>query len=234
MIDFGAAATAELERLEDQEGERERLRAAESDLREALVAAAALLTAARDAAAKRLATRRQCRAAAAGPSGRRVRRDAGAGRGRTIRRGSRHLHVRPEPRRAAAAARPDRVGRRGQPPLARPEGRAGGGRRDAAAHLRRGRCRRRRTQRRRGRGAAEGAQRSSPGPVRHPSGPGRGPRRRARRRRKAHDVDGRTVTEARELAPEERAVELAAMLAGEGAGDEAHAAAEALLRAAAG
>ena len=49
-----------------------------------------------------------------------------------------------------------------------------------------------------------------------------------------HTTDGRTVTEARELAPEERAVELAAMLAGEGAGDEAHAAAEALLRAAAG
>ena len=47
-------------------------------------------------------------------------------------------------------------------------------------------------------------------------------------------TDGRTVTEARALAPEERAAELAAMLAGEGAGDEAHAAAEALLRAAAG
>ena len=47
-------------------------------------------------------------------------------------------------------------------------------------------------------------------------------------------MDGRTITEARGLAPEERAAELAAMLAGEGAGDEAHAAAEALLRAAAG
>jgi len=45
-------------------------------------------------------------------------------------------------------------------------------------------------------------------------------------------VDGRTVTDARELAPAERTTELAAMLAGEGAGDEAHAAAEALLRAA--
>jgi DNA repair protein RecN (Recombination protein N) len=43
-------------------------------------------------------------------------------------------------------------------------------------------------------------------------------------------VDGRTVTEARLLAPDDRAVELAAMLAGEGAGEEAHAAAEALLR----
>ena len=45
-------------------------------------------------------------------------------------------------------------------------------------------------------------------------------------------VDGRTTTEARLLGAEERATELAAMLGGEGAGDEAHAAAEALLRAA--
>jgi DNA repair protein RecN (Recombination protein N) len=46
-------------------------------------------------------------------------------------------------------------------------------------------------------------------------------------------VDGRTTTEARLLSPTERAGELAAMLAGEGAGDEAQAAAEALLRSAA-
>ena len=45
-------------------------------------------------------------------------------------------------------------------------------------------------------------------------------------------VDGRAVTDARRLEPDERAAELAAMLAGEGAGDEAHAAAEALLRSA--
>ena len=43
-------------------------------------------------------------------------------------------------------------------------------------------------------------------------------------------IDGRTATEARLLGPDERAKELAAMLAGEGAGHEAHAAAEALLR----
>ena len=42
----------------------------------------------------------------------------------------------------------------------------------------------------------------------------------------------RTTTEARLLGPEARAGELAAMLGGEGAGDEAHAAAEALLRSA--
>ena len=45
-------------------------------------------------------------------------------------------------------------------------------------------------------------------------------------------TDGRTTTVARELPAHERAAELAAMLAGEGAGDEAQAAAEALLRAA--
>ncbi len=45
---------------------------------------------------------------------------------------------------------------------------------------------------------------------------------------------GRTVAEARQLDGPERAAELAAMLAGEGAGTEAQAAAEALLRSAAG
>ena len=45
-------------------------------------------------------------------------------------------------------------------------------------------------------------------------------------------VDGRTTTVARLLSPDERSAELAAMLAGESAGDEAHAAAEALLRSA--
>ena len=47
-------------------------------------------------------------------------------------------------------------------------------------------------------------------------------------------VDGRTVAEATVLDADARATELAAMLAGEGAGDEARAAADALLRAAAG
>ncbi|MDQ2689808.1 MAG: DNA repair protein RecN, partial [Chloroflexota bacterium] len=45
-------------------------------------------------------------------------------------------------------------------------------------------------------------------------------------------TDGRTATEARLLGAEERGRELAAMLAGEGAGEEAQAAAEALLRSA--
>ncbi|MDQ3691706.1 MAG: DNA repair protein RecN [Chloroflexota bacterium] len=47
-----------------------------------------------------------------------------------------------------------------------------------------------------------------------------------------HDADGRTTTYARVLDADERPTELAAMLGGEGAGDEAHAAAMALLRAA--
>jgi len=45
--------------------------------------------------------------------------------------------------------------------------------------------------------------------------------------------EGRTLADARVLDHEERAAELAAMLAGEGAASEAHAAAEALLRSAA-
>jgi DNA repair protein RecN (Recombination protein N) len=47
-------------------------------------------------------------------------------------------------------------------------------------------------------------------------------------------VDGRTTADARLLTADERSAELAAMLAGEGAGEEARAAADALLRAAAG
>ncbi|HET7582093.1 MAG TPA: DNA repair protein RecN [Candidatus Limnocylindria bacterium] len=47
-------------------------------------------------------------------------------------------------------------------------------------------------------------------------------------------IDGRTVAEARQLEGATRSAELAAMLAGEGAGEEARAAADALLRAAAG
>ncbi|MDQ3346169.1 MAG: DNA repair protein RecN, partial [Chloroflexota bacterium] len=46
------------------------------------------------------------------------------------------------------------------------------------------------------------------------------------------EVDGRTTTEATILGADERTTELAVMLGGEGASDEAHAAAKALLRAA--
>ena len=101
-IGFGAAAAAELERLENQEGERERLRAAEAELREALEAAAARLTAARDAAAKRLASAVNAELPPLGLPAGAFDVDARVGRGRTDRRGSRHLHVRartPESRR---------------------------------------------------------------------------------------------------------------------------------------
>jgi DNA repair protein RecN (Recombination protein N) len=54
VVAFGEAATAELQRLEDQEGERERLRAEEADRRAALAEATTALTAARRAAADRL------------------------------------------------------------------------------------------------------------------------------------------------------------------------------------
>ena len=54
VIAFGEDAARELERLEDQEGQRERLRVEEAERRDALHAAAAGLTDARRAAAERL------------------------------------------------------------------------------------------------------------------------------------------------------------------------------------
>ena len=54
VIDFGATVTAELEALENQEGARERLRAEEAQRRTALEQAAVVLGAARRAAADRL------------------------------------------------------------------------------------------------------------------------------------------------------------------------------------
>ena len=54
VVAFGASAAAELEALENQEGERERLRAEEVERRSALEEAARQLTAARRAAADRL------------------------------------------------------------------------------------------------------------------------------------------------------------------------------------
>lgn len=56
VIAFGAAAAEELERLEHQAGDRERLRAEEIERRAALEAAASALSEAREAAASRLAS----------------------------------------------------------------------------------------------------------------------------------------------------------------------------------
>jgi len=233
VIDFGAAATAELGRLEDQEGERERLRAAESELREALVAAAALLTAARDAAAKRLASAVNAELPPLGLP-------AGA------------FDVTLESREVGPSGA-DRVTftfapNPGEPP--RPLGRISSGGEASRLSL--------------ALKVVLAAADETPLLIFDEVDAGVGGRNAAAvgERLKAlsahhqvlcvthlaqvaahadahvvvgkHTTDGRTVTEARELAPDERAVELAAMLAGEGAGDEAHAAAEALLRAAAG
>ena len=233
VIDFGAASTAELERLEDQEGERERLRAAESELREALVAAAARLTAARDAAAKRLASAVNAElpplglpAGAfdvtlepleVGPSG--------ADRATFMFAPNPGEPARPlgriasggEASRLSLALKVVLAAADETPLLIFDEVDAGVGGRNAAA-------------------VGERLKALSAHHqvlcVTHLA--------QVAAHADAHVVvgkqtaSGRTVTEARNLAPEERAAELAAMLAGEGAGDEAHAAAEALLRAAAG
>ena len=233
VIDFGAASTAELERLEDQEGERERLRAAESELREALLAAAARLTAARDAAAKRLASAVSAElpplglpAGAfdvtlelleVGPSG--------ADRATFTFAPNPGEPARPlgriasggEASRLSLALKVVLAAADETPLLIFDEVDAGVGGRNAAA-------------------VGERLKALSAHHqvlcVTHLA--------QVAAHADAHVVvgkqttSGRTVTEARNLAPEERAAELAAMLAGEGAGDEAHAAAEALLRAAAG
>ena len=141
VVAFGAAAAAELDALENQEGERERLRAEESERRAALEGGGDGPVG-RPPRGRRAAGRgRQRGAAAARAAGRRLRDRAGGGRDRPDGRGSRDVHLRPEPRRAAAPARSHRVGWRGEPPVARPQGRARGGRRDAAPRLRRGRRR---------------------------------------------------------------------------------------------
>ena len=233
VIDFGAASTAELERLEDQEGERERLRAAESELREALVAAAARLTAARDAAAKRLALAVSAElpplglpAGAfdvtlelleVGPSG--------ADRATFTFAPNPGEPARPlgriasggEASRLSLALKVVLAAADETPLLIFDEVDAGVGGRNAAAV---------------GERLKALSAHHQVVCVTHLA--------QVAAHADAHVVvgkqttSGRTVTEARNLAPEERAAELAAMLAGEGAGDEAHAAAEALLRAAAG
>ncbi len=232
VIAFGATATEELEGLENQEGERERLRAAELELRAALAAAAARLTAARDAAAKRLAKAVNAELPPLGLP-------AGA------------FDVSLEPVDAGPSGA-DRATftfapNPGEPP--RPLGRIASGGEASRLSL--------------ALKVVLAAADETPLLVFDEVDAGVGGRNAAAvgERLKAlsahHQVlcvthlaqvaahadahvvvgkrltDGRTVTEARVLAADERAAELAAMLAGEGAGDEARSAAEALLRAAA-
>ena len=233
VIAFGADATAELERLENQEGERERLRAREVELRAALDAAASRLTAARDAAAKRLAKVVNAELPPLGLP-------AGA------------FGVALEPIEAGPTGA-DRATftfapNPGEPP--RPLGRIASGGEASRLSL--------------ALKVVLAAADETPLLVFDEVDAGVGGRNAAAvgERLKAlsahhqvlcvthlaqvaahadahvvigkRTVDGRTITDARVLSTADRAEELAAMLAGEGAGDEAHAAAEALLRAATG
>ena len=232
VVAFGAAAGEELERLENQEGERERLRSRELELRAALDATATRLTAARDAAAKRLASAVNAELPPLGLP-------AGA------------FDVTLEPAEPGPSGA-DRVTftfapNPGEPP--RPLGRIASGGEASRLSL--------------ALKVVLAAADETPLLVFDEVDAGVGGRNAAAvgERLKAlsahhqvlcvthlaqvaahadahvvvgkRTVAGRTVTEARVLGPDERAAELAAMLAGEGAGDEAHAAAEALLRAAA-
>ena len=229
VVAFGEATSAELARLENQEGERERLRSAEAALRTALDAAAARLTASRDAAAKRLAEAVNKELPPLGLP-------AGA------------FDVALEPvdvgssgsDRATFTFAPNP----GEPP--RPLGRIASGGEASRLSL--------------ALKVVLAAADETPLLVFDEVDAGVGGRNAAAvgerlKALSAHHqvlcvthlaqvaahadahvvvgkrmVEGRTLTDARSLAPGERAAELAAMLAGEGAGDEAHAAAEALLR----
>jgi DNA repair protein RecN (Recombination protein N) len=233
VIDFGATSAAELERLENQEGERERLRAAELELRNALEDTAARLTAARDAAGKRLASAVNAElpplglpagafdvaleSVEAGPTGAdRAIFTFAPNPGEPPRPLSR-IASGGEASRLSLALKVVLAAADETPLLVFDEVDAGVGGRNAAAVGERLKalsahhqvlC------------VTHLAQVAAHADAHVVVG--------------KHTLDGRTMTEARGLAPEERAAELAAMLAGEGAGDEAHAAAAALLRAAAG
>ncbi|MEP7081368.1 MAG: DNA repair protein RecN [Chloroflexota bacterium] len=231
VVAFGEAASTELARLEDQEGERERLRADEAERRTALDEAAAALSTARHGAAERLAAAVNGELAALGlPSG------------------SFGIDIEPVEVGAHGA---DRITftfapNPGEP--ARPLGRIASGGEASRLSL--------------AIKVVLAAADETPLLVFDEVDAGVGGRNaaalgeRLRALSRYHQVlcvthlaqvaahadahvrvgkrvsAGRTVTEATELTPEERTAELAAMLAGEGAGTEALAAAEALLRAA--
>ena len=231
VIAFGEAATVELDRLENQEGERDRLRAEEADRRAALENAAANLTAARDAAAKRLATAVNYGLPPLGlPAGAfdvRLEPVEGgpSGADRAVFTFAPNPGEPPRPlARIASGGEASRLSLALEvvlasadetPLLVFDEVDAGVGGRNAAAVGERLRTL---------------AAHHQVLCVTHLA--------QVAAHADAHVVigkrtaDGRTVTEARLLAPDERRTELAAMLAGEDAGEEAHAAAEALLRAA--
>jgi DNA repair protein RecN (Recombination protein N) len=231
VVSFGESAAAELERLENQEGERERLRAEEAARLAELTSAAANLSAARRAAADRLAVAVNAElpplglpAGAFGVTLESV--EAGAGGTDRITftfapnpgeppRPLGRIASGGEASRVSLALKVVLAAADETPLLVFDEVDAGVGGRNAAAV----------GERLRALGAYHQVL-----CVTHLA--------QVAAHADAHlvigkrVVDGRTVTDARQLTPDERTAELAAMLAGEGAGDEAHAAAEALLRAA--
>jgi DNA repair protein RecN (Recombination protein N) len=229
VVAFGSAAADELERLENQEGERERLRAEEVELRAALDAAAARLTAARDAAAKRLAAAVNSELpplglpagafdvtierVAAGPSGADRVTFAFAPNPGEAPRPLGRIASGGEASRVSLALKVVLAAADEMPLLVFDEVDAGVGGRNAAAV---------------GERLKALSSHHQVLCVTHLA--------QVAAHADAHvvvgkrTVGGRTVTEVRQLPPGERAKELASMLAGEGAGEEAHAAAEALLR----
>jgi len=229
VIAFGEAAATELERLEDQAGERERLAAERERRRAALDEAAARLTASRTAAAARLAEAVnaelpplglpagafgvELEAVEAGPTGAdRVTFTFAPNPGEPARPLGR-IASGGEASRLSLAIKVVLAGADETPLLVFDEVDAGVGGRNASALGERLRALSRFHQ--------VLCVTHLPQVAAHAD---------------AHLVigkrveGGRTLTDARRLGADERAAELAAMLAGEGAGDEAHAAAEALLR----
>ncbi len=229
VIAFGASAAEELERLENQEGERERLRVAEAERRVALEVAAGELGAARRAAADRLAAAVNeelpplglpagafgvgFEAAEIGPNGAdRVTFTFAPNPGEPPRPLGR-IASGGEASRLSLALKVVLAAADATPLLVFDEIDAGVGGRNAAALGERLRSLSRHHQ--------VLCVTHLPQVAAHAD---------------THVVvgkrvaGGRTTTQARHLDPDERAIELAAMLAGEGAGEEAQAAAEALLR----
>ena len=231
VVAFGEAAAVELARLDDQEGERERLRAEEGERRAAVEAAAASLTAARDAAAKRLATAVNAELPPLGlPAGafdvaleRTEAGPTGADRATFTFAPNPGEPPRPlgriasggEASRLSLALKVVLAAADETPLLVFDEVDAGVGGRNAGAVGERLKALSAHHQVLCVTHLAQVAAHADAHVV-------IGKRTEA----------GRTVTEARHLEPDERATELAAMLAGEAGGDEAQAAAEALLRAA--
>jgi len=231
VVAFGEAASTELGRLDDQEGERERLRAEESARRTALDDSAAALSAARRATAERLAAAVngelaplglpsgpfgiETEAVEVGPRGAdRVTFTFAPNPGEPARPLGR-IASGGEASRLSLAIKVVLAAADETPLLVFDEVDAGVGGRNAAALGERLRALSRYHQVLCVTHLAQVAAHAD-----------------AHVRVGKRVSGGRTVTEAKELTPEERTAELAAMLAGEGAGDEALAAAEALLRAA--